>query len=90
MTAKKPPEKIRVFFAQHKKTGLWKVESPDVKGLMLFDRNREALEDDVVDAVTLLLKEEGYDVDANLYELESDDEWVTEGGLASKQLAVAA
>lgn len=50
---------IRVFYAQHSKTGLWKAESPDIKGLLVFDRDLEALQAEIPDLVRALLEEDG-------------------------------
>lgn len=50
---------VRVYFSQHGKTGLWRAESPDLRGLLVFDRDAEVLREELPSLVTALLEEEG-------------------------------
>jgi len=66
---------IRIYFAQHHKTGLWKAESPDLRGLLVFDKDREALADEIPALVTALLQEEGKQVHSVRFVDSDESEW---------------
>ena len=77
LTGKQTPRTIRVFYAKHKPTGLWKAESPDLKGLLIFDRSKDAIKESMNEAILDLLREEGCKVDGLVYREDSD--WTHDG-----------
>jgi len=66
---------LRVYFTQHGKTGLWKAESPDVRGLLVFDNDRDALMEELPELVTALLEEEGKRVYSVRFLDSHESEW---------------
>jgi hypothetical protein len=67
--------KYRIYFAQHHKTGLWKAESPDLRGLLVFDHDRDALEAELPELVKVLLQEEGKQVQSVRFVDSDESEW---------------
>lgn len=66
---------FRIYFAQHHKTGLWKAESPDLRGLLVFDKDRDALLAELPDLVRTLLQEEGKQVQSVRFVDSDECEW---------------
>lgn len=87
MESKRPPQRVRVFVGRHKTTGLWKAESPDVRGFLIFDHSEEALIEDAQEAIETLLKEEGYDIGAGYQPIEDQNDWVMKAAGAELCLA---
>lgn len=50
---------VTVSFSHHGKTGLWKAESKELPGLMVFDKDREKLSSEIPDLIKGLIEAEG-------------------------------